>query len=119
MPLPDYFKSEHGTAIVWGVTGGASPAPTAALTLDNLANGGGRMGDAVDLGTPWDREYVVLFWIETGTAPTAGTVVELCLASSHDNTNWPGKVTGSDAAYPHLFLRTRYNWCASLRFNCN
>lgn len=98
MALPDYIKFGQGTAIVWGESGGAGVTNT--LSLDALANASGRMGAAVDLGALWDQDYAVFFWVETGTAPTAGNVAELWLAFSHDNSNWPAKVTGSDAAYP-------------------
>lgn len=97
--LPDYFKAEPGTAIVWGEAGGVGV--TATLSLNNLANAAGRMGAAVDLGAQYDQDYAALLWAETGTAPTAQTTwAELWMAASHDNSNWPGKVTGSDAAYP-------------------
>lgn len=98
MALPDYLKFEQGTAIVWGEAGASGVTNT--LSLDALASAGGRMGAAVDLGATWDQDYAVYVWVETGTAPAAGVTVEVYLASSHDNTNWPGKVTGSDAAYP-------------------
>jgi hypothetical protein len=98
MALPDYFKREQGTAIVWGEAGGSGV--TATLSLNNLANNAGRMGAAVDLGAVFDEEYACIVVAETGTAPAAGTWVEVYLAWSQDNTNWPGKVTGSDAAYP-------------------
>ena len=58
------------------------------------------MGNYKDLGATWDQDQIVCLAIETGTAPAAGTTVELYLAFSYDNTYWPGKVTGSDAAYP-------------------
>lgn len=98
MALPDYLKAELGTAVVWGESGGSGVTNT--LSLDALANGSGRMGAAVDLGAAWDDEFFVELYVETGTAPTAGNTVELYLAWSRDNSNWPGKVTGSDAAYP-------------------
>lgn len=98
MALPDYFKFGQSTAIVWGEAGGTDVTNT--LSLDGLANGAGRMGDKVDLGPLFDQNYLVMLWVETGTAPTAGNLVELYLAWSYDKTNWPGKVTGSDAAYP-------------------
>lgn len=97
MALPDYFKYELGTAIVWGEAGGSGV--TATLSLDALADAAGRMGAAVDLGAV-QEDYIAMLWVETGTAPAADKTVELYLAWSHDNTNWPGKVTGSDAAYP-------------------
>lgn len=98
MALPDYSKIEQGTAIVWGDSGGSGV--TLVLTLDALANGAGRMGASADLGATFDEEYIAILRVETGTAPTAGTIAVLYLAASHDNSGWPGKVTGSDAAYP-------------------
>jgi hypothetical protein len=100
MALPDYLKFEPGTAIVWGEAGATGPVVTNTLSLDALANGAGRMGAVADLTADYDQDYAVFLWVETGTAPTAGTTVELYLAASHDNSNWPGKVTGADAAYP-------------------
>lgn len=102
MALPDSFKIAAGTPIIWGEAGatGGSLTVTDTLSLDALGNGSGRMGAAVDLGSDWDDLYYVQLYVETGTAPTAGLTAELYLAWSHDNTNWPGKVTGSDAAYP-------------------
>lgn len=98
MALPDYIKASQGTAIIWGESGASGVTNT--LSLDALANAAGRMGASVDLGATWDQDYLVYLYIETGTAPTAGNTVELYLACSYDNSNWPGKVTGSDAAYP-------------------
>lgn len=102
MALPDYFKFALGTPIIWGEAGatGGSLTVTNTLSLDALANGSGRMGAAVDLGADWDGLYLLQLIVETGTAPTVGLTAECYLAWSHDNTNWPGKVTGSDAAYP-------------------
>ena len=97
MPLPDYVEITQGTAIVWGEAGASGV--TATLSLDALANGAARQGASVDLGANFADEYIVELRVETGTAPTAGNTVELYLLSSTDNTNWPAKVTGSDAAY--------------------
>ena len=97
MALPDYIEVTQGTAIVWGEAGASGV--TATLSLDALANGAARMGAAVDLGANFADEYIVELRVETGTAPTAGNTVELYLVSSTDNSNWPAKVTGSDAAY--------------------
>ena len=96
--MSTYFLRELGTSIVWGEASGSGVTNT--LSLDALANGSGRMGAAVDLGANWAEEYILEFRVETGTAPTAGTIAECYLAFSLDNSNWPGKVTGSDAAYP-------------------
>jgi hypothetical protein len=98
MALPDKILVEQGTAIVWGEAGASGV--TATLSLDGLASGSARMGASVDLGINWRREYLVILQVETGTAPTAGLTVELYLASSHDNSTWPGGVTGSDNPWP-------------------
>jgi hypothetical protein len=97
MALPDYIQITQGTAIVWGESGGSGV--TATLSLNNLANGAARMGASVDLGANFEDEYIAILAIETGTAPTAGNTYELYFGWSHDNTNWPAKITGSDAAY--------------------
>jgi len=102
MALPDALKLSLGTPVIWGEAGatGISLTVTKTLTFEALANAAGRMGASADLGASWDRDYLLQLIIETGTAPAAGATVEAYLAWSHDNTNWPGKVTGSDAAYP-------------------
>jgi hypothetical protein len=97
MALPDYQEVTQGTAIVWGEAGASGV--TATLSLDALANGAARMGAAVDLGANFARRYAVIARVETGTAPTAGNTADVYLLTSHDNTNWPAKVTGSDGAY--------------------
>lgn len=98
MALPDYYKIEQGTAVVWGDSGGSGV--THVFTLDALGIAGARMGTVADLGATFDEEYIAILRVETGTAPTAGTIATLWLASSHDNSGWPGKVTGSDGVYP-------------------
>jgi hypothetical protein len=97
MALPDSFKVSQGTAIVWGEAGASGVTKT--LSLDALADGAARQGESADLGADWDREYLVYLVAETGTAPTAGNVVDLYLVSSQNGTDWPAKVTGSDGAY--------------------
>ena len=97
MALPDTFKVSQGTAIVWGEAGASGVTKT--LSLDALADGAAQQGESADLGTDWDREYLVYLVAETGTAPTAGNVVDLYLVSSQNGTDWPAKVTGSDGAY--------------------
>jgi hypothetical protein len=97
MALPDTFKVSQGTAIIWGEAGASGVTNT--LSLDALADGAARQGASVDLGSDWDRDYAVYLVVETGTAPTAGNVVDLYLVSSQNGTDWPAKVTGSDAAY--------------------
>lgn len=98
MALPDFLKSEFGTAVIWGEAGASGVTNT--LSLDALASGAARMGASVDLGAAWDQDYYVQLIIESGTAPTAGGSVELYLACSRDNSTWPAGVSGSDAAWP-------------------
>lgn len=98
MALPDYFKAEHGTAVIWGEAGASGVTKT--LSFDALASGSARMGASADLGATWDQDYFVQIIIESGTAPTAGMSVDLYLASSYDNSTWPAGVSGSDAAWP-------------------
>lgn len=90
--------AEQGTAIVWGEAGASGVTKT--LTLDALAAGSARMGASADLGSQWDDEYILEARMESGTAPTAGGSVDIYLAWSSDNTNWPAGVTGSDGAWP-------------------
>lgn len=98
MALPDYFTFEQGTAIVWGESGASGVTKT--LSFDALASGSARMGASADLGANWDQDYLAILVIETGTAPTAGGNVDAYLAWSHNNTDWPAGVTGSDGAWP-------------------
>ena len=98
MALPDYFKVEAGTAVIWGEAGAAGVTLT--LTLNALADGSARMGAVADLGATWDEEYMVMLVVETGTAPTAGNRVDLYLPTTHSTSFYPGGVTGSDAAWP-------------------
>lgn len=97
MALPDKIQIKQGTFIIWGESGATGVTHT--LSLDALANGAARMGAQADLGENHEDEYLVYLVAETGTAPTAGTTVDLYLVCSRDGTNWPAKVTGSDASY--------------------
>jgi hypothetical protein len=102
MALPDNIYVSQGTAVIWGEAGatGLSLSVTKTLSLDGLADGSARMGASADLGSNWNREYLVWFLVESGTAPTAGMTAELYFACSLDNTNWPAGVSGSDGAWP-------------------
>lgn len=98
MALPDYFKLSQGTAIIWGEAGATGVTNT--ISLNALASGSARMGAEVDLGAEFEDEYLLIVLIESGTAPTAGGLVDVYLAWSYDGTNYPAGVTGSDAAWP-------------------
>lgn len=97
MALPDYIRAAQGTAIIWGVSGASGV--THAMSIDGLANGAAWMGASADLGASWARRFAVYLIVETGTAPTAGLTADLYLVSSRDGSQWPAKVTGSDASY--------------------
>lgn len=98
MALPDYFKIEQGTAVIWGEAG--ATGVTLTLSLDALAAGSARMGAVADLGAQFDEEYLVMLIIETGTAPTAGTSVDLYFACADSTSRYPAGVSGSDNAWP-------------------
>lgn len=98
MALPDYQVAEQGTAIIWGESGASGVTKT--ISLDALASGSGRMGASADLGSTWEGEYILEARIESGTAPTAGLAIDVYLAWSTDNSNWPAGVSGSDGAWP-------------------
>jgi hypothetical protein len=96
--LPDYIKSEFGTAVIWGESGASGVTKT--LTFEALAAGSARMGASADLGAAWDQDYYVQLIIESGSAPTAGGAIDLYIACSYDNSTWPAGVSGSDGAWP-------------------
>lgn len=98
MALPDYFKSELGTAVVWGEAGASGVTKT--LSLDALAAGSARMGAVADLGAQMEDEYLAILIIETGTAPTMGGTYDLYLACTDAQSRYPGGVSGSDGAWP-------------------
>lgn len=98
MALPDYITNEQGTAVIWGEAGASGVTKT--LTFEALASGSARMGASADLGANPEEEYIIEARIESGTAPTAGGAIDVYLAWSSDNSNWPAGVSGSDGAWP-------------------
>lgn len=98
MALPDYFKVEPGTAVIWGEAGASGVTLT--LTFEALAAGSARMGAVADLGAQFESEYLLMLIIESGTAPTAGGLMDLYMVSTDATSRYPGGVTGSDAAWP-------------------
>ena len=101
MTLPDFLKLNQGTAIVWGVPSAVLMGLTVTkdMSIDALASGSGRNGVYADLGADFEQEYAVFILAETGTAPTAGNVVEVFFATSPVTSAFPGKATGTDAVY--------------------
>lgn len=86
---------EQGTSITIKETAG-----DVVFTPKNIANNAARMSASIDLGEKFARRYHVLLESKLQIAPTAGLSIEVFWAGSPDSTKWPGKVTGSDAAYP-------------------
>jgi len=85
---------KQGTDIVWKNSGGDY-----AITLASLADDAGRCGVKADLGSTFAPRYAVTAEFNLDVAPTAGTVIEIWWAASHDDTTFPGGATGTDAAY--------------------
>lgn len=85
---------KQGVSKTWCNTGGDY-----ALGLATLASTKGRMGAKIDLGTTFAARYAMELNCQFNVAPTAGGTVEVYWAPSTDNANFPGGVTGGDAAY--------------------
>lgn len=97
MPLPDFFKQEFGTAIIWGQSGGAGVTDT--LSFNNLANNTSRQGDRVDLGARWNQWFALWLIFESGTAPTAGNTFTLYMATARVTGEEPGGLGATDADF--------------------
>ncbi|MGQ9576483.1 MAG: hypothetical protein ACUVUC_14315 [Thermoguttaceae bacterium] len=72
------------------------------LTLAGLADGAarqGQKGDLADANGRFPGRWAVCVELNMDAAPTAGQVIEIYWAASHDNSTFPGGVSGSDAAY--------------------
>lgn len=93
--MPNEILDKQGTAIVIRESGG-----TVVFTPKNIANNVGRMSASIDLGATFAGRYAVELQSKLQVAPTAGLGIEAYWATSKDNSIWPGKVTGSDGAYP-------------------
>ncbi len=85
---------KQGSDKVWKNSGGDY-----AITLASVADGAARQGAKGDLGATFASRYAVTLQINLDSAPTAGNVIELYWAASHDNATFPGGADGTDAAY--------------------
>ena len=83
-----------GTQITWGSVGGE----TETMTLANLANGAVREGEEHDFGALHAMRWRLFYKVDFAVAPTAGEVVEIYMAWSHDGTAYDGDHGGADAA---------------------
>lgn len=85
----------QGTTLEWKDTGGDYT-----LTQASLADGAGRAGAEHDWGVTGIPDKVLFeVQFDPNVAPTAGEVVNYFVAEGSDGTNYPGEVTGSDAAF--------------------
>ncbi len=85
---------KQGTGKVWKNSGGDY-----AITLAGIADGAARQGAKGDLGATFASRWAVTLEINLDAAPTAGNVIELHWAASHDNATFPGGASGTDSAY--------------------
>ncbi len=85
---------KQGTGKVWKHAGGDY-----AITLTGIANNAARQGIKGDLGATFAPRWAVTLEINLDAAPTAGNVIELYWAPSHDNTTFPGGADGTNSAY--------------------
>lgn len=90
---------KQGTAIVIKASGG-----DIVFTPQNIANNEAWMSASIDLGANTSGKFAKLYNItiqsKLQAAPDAGLAIQVYWAASTDEVVWPGKVTGSDAAYP-------------------
>jgi len=82
-----------GAEITWGSAGGESEV----LTLANLATTGVREGEEHDFTDTHAPCYMLFFRTDFAAAPTAGLIVEIYFAWSHDGTLYDGVHGGADA----------------------
>lgn len=92
--MPNEILQKPGTQINWGSAGGE----TEAMTLANLANGAVREGEEHDFGATHAMRWRLFYKVDFAVAPTAGEVVEIYFAWSHDGTSYDGDHGGADAA---------------------
>lgn len=99
----------NGTAKVW-----KSSAGDAVLTMTSVANGAGRVGGALDMGTPRAGRYRVQVQYKGAATPTSGAPLEVYLVRSDDNTTRDANLGSSDAAVTDADLRAQCLFCGNL-----
>lgn len=100
---------KQGTDVVWTSAGGDE-----VITLTSLADGNGRMGEEHDFGAVHAIRMRISLEVDFDVAPTAGNVIDIYWASSHDGTDYDGECTGSDAAYDAEADMKRLHYVGSL-----
>lgn len=99
---------------VWGESGATilGHARTLGLAIDALANGFAWQGEKLKLD-PLYSEYILISTFETGTAPTAGTTIDVyaawganLAASPSTPYGFPIGVTGSDGSFTAAYRTT-------------
>jgi len=106
--MANEILQKQGPDVTWTSSGGDET-----LTLTSLADGNGRAGDEHDFGSTHASRVRVSMELDFNVAPTAGEVVDLYWASSHDGTDYDGECTGSDAAYNDEDDMKRLHWIGS------
>lgn len=108
--MANEYLQKQGTDVVWTSSGGDET-----ITLTSLANGDGRAGDEHDFGATHARRIRIAVKLDFNTTPTAGDVVNICWASSHDGTEYDGECTGSDEAFNSEDDAERLQFVTALR----
>ncbi len=102
-------NQSQGTDVVWTSAGGDET-----LTLTSLADGNGRQGDEHDFGATFPERIRVMLEVDFNAAPTAGEVVNVYWASSHDGTDYDAECGGADAAFNSEDDAKRLWWVGAL-----
>lgn len=95
--MPNEALIKNGTSITW-----ASSGADYGISLESVANNAAAQGAKGDLGATRAKQYAVILYWETNTAPTAGTYVEVWWSSSTSataGTDNMGGALGTDSAY--------------------
>lgn len=99
MPLPDFFKIQPATALVFRKTGGNAAITFASLANSNGTSTGAAQSVTLDLGSNWARLWRLGTEFEFATAPTAGNVVDIFASFFNTTGLGVGNTSGSDAGY--------------------
>lgn len=104
--MTNNILNTQGTSVTWTSSGGDET-----LTLTSLADDGGRAGDEHDFTATFPQLVRISLELDFNVAPTAGEIVEVYWASSHDGTNYDAEVTGIDGSFTQT---ERLQWVGAL-----
>lgn len=105
--MPTEILVKSGTPVVWAdsidySSAGSGYTRTHQILLESISTGAARQGDKADLGATRAASYAVHLGWESGSAPTAGNMVDVYWSSSYSGTAGTGNAggaSGSDGAY--------------------